>query len=96
MKHLNTGNLPALASVSAWAVLAAALAGLSSGLTHAQNFPITPAQTQTARQVAQTGVPLEELAPDAPDRYVVKKGDSLWAIAGMYLKRPWRLSLIHI
>lgn len=90
MKHLNTGNLPALASVSAWAVLAAALAGLSSGLTHAQNFPITPAQTQTARQVAQTGVPLEELAPDAPDRYVVKKGDTLWGIAGMYLKRPWR------
>lgn len=55
-----------------------------------QKYPITPAQTATAQQVAQAGVPLSELAPDAPDSYVVKSGDTLWAISGMFLRSPWR------
>jgi hypothetical protein len=56
----------------------------------AQNFPITPVQRSTAEQVAQAGVPLSELAPTAPDNYTVKRGDTLWAISGMFLKSPWR------
>ena len=90
MKHLTKGNHPARAAAPALALLAAIAAGLAAAPAHAQKYPVTPAQSDTARQVAQAGVPLEELAPDAPDRYVVKKGDSLWAIAGLYLKRPWR------
>ncbi|WP_427915511.1 LysM peptidoglycan-binding domain-containing protein [Ramlibacter sp. MMS24-I3-19] len=54
------------------------------------NLTITPGQRATAQQVAQAGVPLSALAPNAPDTYTVKKGDTLWAISTMYLTSPWR------
>ncbi len=65
-------------------------AALVSSLALAQGHPVTDGQRATAQQVAAQGVPLAELAPDAPDTYVVKSGDTLWGISGMYLKRPWR------
>lgn len=69
--------------------MAVALLGASAGV-QAQNFPITPGQRATATQVAQAGVPLSELASNAPDEYTVKRGDTLWAISGLFLKSPWR------
>ena len=47
----------------------------------APHYPITPAQRATAVQVAQSGVPISELAKNAPDEYTVRRGDTLWDIA---------------
>ena len=71
------------------AALAAATALLAAP-AHAQNLPVTPAQRDTATQVAQRGVALSELLPSAPDSYTVKSGDTLWGISGLFLARPWR------
>jgi len=31
-----------------------------------------------------------EIRPDAPDRYTVRKGDTLWGISGKFFREPWR------
>lgn len=69
--------------------LAVGILAATSGAP-AQNFPITSDQKAVANQVAQTGIPVADLAPNAPDSYVVKGGDTLWAISGLFLKTPWR------
>jgi hypothetical protein len=88
MKKLRT---PARQRTHLFATLAALAVISSSGATAwAQSYPVTPQQRATAQQTAQTGVPLSELAPNAPDEYTVKPGDTLWAISRLYLLRPWR------
>jgi hypothetical protein len=62
---------------------------------------VTPQQKsqaqQTAAQLTQAavtpghiGIALADLAPDAPSRYTVKAGDTLWSLANLFLRSPWR------
>jgi len=77
--------------LSLW--VSAALAAWCSG-AHSQSasttWPVTQEQRDTASQVAQSGVPLSELAPDAPDSHTVVRGDTLWDISKLFLRSPWR------
>lgn len=53
-------------------------------------YPVTTEQRRTAEQIAQAGVPLTDLAPNAPELYTVKRGDTLWDISRVFLTSPWR------
>ena len=86
----NTRLISTIASAVGLACAAQAALAQSGPIPAEQRYPITPGQRATANQVAQTGVPLSELAPNAPDSYTVKSGDTLWAISGVFLRSQWR------
>jgi hypothetical protein len=81
--------LPAAPSLRHLAVLGLASAAIAA-VAAEPNFPITQQQRDTAKRTAETGVPLSEILPTAPDIYTVKPHDTLWGISGLYLKSPWR------
>ena len=63
------------------------LAAAAPTLAPAQpsRLPVTPEWRDTAQRVAQAGVPLADLAPNAPDSHTVQRGDTLWDISSMFL-----------
>ena len=76
---------------SAAAALAFAAGWLAAPALAAEpQFPVSPEQRGTAQQVAQAGVPLSELAPNAPESHTVQRGDTLWDISKLFLTSPWR------
>lgn len=82
--------MPAARTVLFVACLASLAAMTAPVWAQASKLPITPEQRRMANQVAEAGVPLSDLAPDAPDQYTVKTGDTLWDISKLFLKTPWR------
>jgi len=66
------------------------IGALVAGEASAGTYPITEQQRSTANKVAQAGIPLSELSPNAPDSHTVKRGDTLWDISKIFLKSPWR------
>ncbi len=83
---------PGLPLRSSWRT-AALLFGCLSGTAAtgaAADYPVSAQQRSEAQQVAQSGVALTELAPNAPDTYTVKPRDTLWDISKLFLRSPWR------
>ncbi len=68
--------------------LAVAGVALWGGSALAQNYPVTPQQKQIARATAAAGVPVSELAPNAPSEYIVKRGDTLWGMNLEQIRNP--------
>ena len=51
--------------------------------------PIRTVLTAALLTIATYGVATAAMQADHPDTYTVKKGDTLWDIAGRFLKKPW-------
>ena len=56
--------------------------------TPAEPAPAQPLPERSAPVARETAI-ASQIRADAPLRYVVKKGDTLWDISGYYLRDPW-------
>lgn len=78
-KKCSTATLAALTVI--WGLMLA-----TQGETASAQTMKAPAPPQASTKSQNSDV----FVPDAPDKHVVVKGDTLWGIASKYLKSPWR------
>jgi LysM repeat protein len=91
--HRAKESAPAAAPTASTAGAAAAspapeqMTATEAALGHAE--PAAPTASADTGATATGGAAIPEANPSAPMHYTVKKGDTLWGIASMYLKDPW-------
>jgi LysM repeat protein len=88
--RMNTATSPKPARLSAGFVKANSLIALASAaaITLAAGLTLTVGAQEPAQRTIATGSGIP-LAADAPDRYTVKQGDTLWDISQVFLRDPW-------
>lgn len=74
-------------AIAGWVAMVLAAWALTASAVRAE--PPHPEVASTQLEAA-GGVPLSELAPGSPARYLVKPGDTVSGLARLFLRSPWR------